>query len=209
MNTSRSFNFAAANSMGMNLSLPVSRRDALRIGLFSTAGLLLADGRVLGAADAPPTVRALPVSPIKTKAKSVIQIFLWGGMSHNDTWDPKPDSGYDYMGEFRTAIPTNVDGIQLGELFVDGDLHRVSRVLEDHWPVLAASRQVRHQTLHILDCERQKHELALAEEHFRQVAKVIDGDLLGHGAFQDLKSHHFTGAFLPMPLRPIRTCRAS
>ena len=38
-------------------------------------------------------------------------------MSHNDTWDPKPDSGYDYMGEFRKAIPTNVDGIQVGELF--------------------------------------------------------------------------------------------
>jgi hypothetical protein len=38
-------------------------------------------------------------------------------MSHNDTWDPKPESGTDYMGEFRTAIPTNVDGIQLGELF--------------------------------------------------------------------------------------------
>ncbi|MCR4412330.1 MAG: DUF1501 domain-containing protein, partial [Thermoguttaceae bacterium] len=43
--------------------------------------------------------------------------FLWGGMSHNDTWDPKPESGRDYMGEFAKAIPTNVDGIQIGELF--------------------------------------------------------------------------------------------
>ena len=32
-------------------------------------------------------------TPAKVKAKSVIQIFLWGGMSHNDTWDPKPDVG--------------------------------------------------------------------------------------------------------------------
>ena len=38
-------------------------------------------------------------------------------MSHNDTWDPKPDAGYDYMGDLQEAIPTNVDGIQLGELF--------------------------------------------------------------------------------------------
>ena len=53
----------------------------------------------------------------KVKAKSVIQIFLWGGMSHNDTWDPKPDSGYEYMGEFSKVIPTNVPGIQLGALF--------------------------------------------------------------------------------------------
>jgi hypothetical protein len=53
----------------------------------------------------------------KAKAKSVIQIFLWGGMSHNDTWDPKPDSGRDYMGEFGQVIPTNVSGIQIGALF--------------------------------------------------------------------------------------------
>jgi uncharacterized protein (DUF1501 family) len=114
MNTNPSFtNF---NTLGMNLSLPITRRDALRVGLFSTAGLLCMDGRVLGA-EATNNVQALPISPIKPKAKSVIQIFLWGGMSHNDTWDPKPDAGYDYMGEFRNAIPTNVDGIQIGELF--------------------------------------------------------------------------------------------
>ena len=51
------------------------------------------------------------------KAKSVIQIFLWGGMSHNDTWDPKPEAGRDYMGDFMQVIPTNVDGIRLGALF--------------------------------------------------------------------------------------------
>src|SRR5437868_3959275 len=109
--------FSDPSSLGLCLSLPMSRRDAMRIGLFSTAGLLIDRGRMLRADDAPPAVQALPTPPIKTKAKSVIQIFLWGGMSHNDTWDPKPDAGYDYMGDFRTAIPTNVDGIQIGELF--------------------------------------------------------------------------------------------
>jgi hypothetical protein len=58
-----------------------------------------------------------PAAPAKVKAKSVIQVFLWGGMSHIDTWDPKPEAGRDYMGELAKAIPTNVDGIQLGELF--------------------------------------------------------------------------------------------
>ncbi len=53
----------------------------------------------------------------KVQTKSVIQIFLWGGMSQNDTWDPKPGSGYDYMGDFDKVIPTNVNGIQLGSLF--------------------------------------------------------------------------------------------
>jgi hypothetical protein len=53
----------------------------------------------------------------KGQAKSVIQIFLWGGISQNDCWDPKPGTGYDYLGEFDKFIPTNVDGIQLSSLF--------------------------------------------------------------------------------------------
>lgn len=95
-------------------AMRVSRREAMRLGLCGAAGLLAA-GRVClraGAAGAP---KAKP--PLKAKAKSVIQIFLWGGMSHNDTWDPKPESGRDYMGEFMAVIATNVKGIQLGALF--------------------------------------------------------------------------------------------
>ena len=61
--------------------------------------------------------RSRPKPRPRSKAKSVIQIFLWGGMSHIDTWDPKPEAGREYMGEFAKAIPTNVDGIQIGELF--------------------------------------------------------------------------------------------
>lgn len=108
------------NLMGLSMSLPMSRREALRLSLFSTAGLFLTGRTVLGGepvagAAAPVANTAAPL--IKVRAKSVIQVFLWGGMSHNDTWDPKPDSGYDYMGDLRQAIPTNVDGIQLGPLF--------------------------------------------------------------------------------------------
>jgi hypothetical protein len=109
---------------GMSLSLGLSRRDAMRIGMFSTAGMLLSRGQAFGSALEPLAGKSTGSAPTastssssKGKAKSVIQIFLWGGMSHNDTWDPKPDSGHEYMGEFAKALPTNVDGIQLGELF--------------------------------------------------------------------------------------------
>jgi len=104
-------------SLGLSLSLPLSRREALRIGVFSTAALLLPCRGASAKADlkAAPNTGAGP--HLNPKAKSVIQVFLWGGMSHIDTWDPKPDAGSDYMGEFKTAIPTNVDGIQIGELF--------------------------------------------------------------------------------------------
>ncbi|MBM4016959.1 MAG: DUF1501 domain-containing protein [Planctomycetes bacterium] len=91
----------------------MSRREAMRQGLCGAAGLMLA-GRLGSYALA----AAEPAkAPAAVKAKSVIQIFLWGGMSHNDTWDPKPESGRDYMGEFTQVIPTNVDGIQIGALF--------------------------------------------------------------------------------------------
>lgn len=48
------------------------------------------------------------------KAKSCIVLFAWGGISHLDTWDPKPDAPSDIRGEFK-PISTSVDGIQLGE----------------------------------------------------------------------------------------------
>jgi hypothetical protein len=93
---------------------PFSRRELLRYSLAGTAGLMLADKLNFYALAA--EEQAPKVVP-KGKAKSVIQVFLWGGMSHSDTWDPKPDAGYDYTGQFAKTIPTNVKGIHLGELF--------------------------------------------------------------------------------------------
>ena len=111
----------------------VSRREAMRRGVWGTAGMIAAGGlssRVFAAAaEKTPEQKAAEekaardeAAKAKAKAKkvqtkSVIQIFLWGGMSHNDTWDPKPGTGYDYLGEFDKVIPTNVAGIQLGALF--------------------------------------------------------------------------------------------
>jgi len=106
-------NWPDSDSAGMR-GTPISRREALRRGLIGMAGLLLADKLSFKswAEDMPP-----PAQKTQPKAKSVIQVFLWGGMSHTDTWDPKPDAGYDYTGQLKTTIPTNVSGIQLGELF--------------------------------------------------------------------------------------------
>ena len=84
----------------------VSRREALRLSLVGTAGLLLADG--LG--------RAAPATKPSARAKAVIQVWLWGGASHLDTFDPKPEAGNDYCGPFSKPITTNVDGMVIGEL---------------------------------------------------------------------------------------------
>jgi hypothetical protein len=84
----------------------ISRREALKRGLLGAAGLTLA-----GAVKKP--VKAATVRP---KAKSIIQIWMWGGPSHIDTFDPKPDAGYDYCGPLNKTISTNVAGIRIGEL---------------------------------------------------------------------------------------------
>jgi hypothetical protein len=48
------------------------------------------------------------------KAKSLIQILLVGGLSHIDSFDPKPLAPVEVRGDWK-AIPTSVDGIQLSE----------------------------------------------------------------------------------------------
>ena len=90
----------------------ISRRETLRRGLAGAAGLMLAGGPGALAA----ALRQDP-APARVKARAVIQVFLWGGMSHNDTWYPKPEAGREYMGDFGAVVPTNVEGIQLGALY--------------------------------------------------------------------------------------------
>jgi uncharacterized protein (DUF1501 family) len=85
----------------------ISRREALRRGLLGTTGLLLAN---------PFGGPAFAAAPPVAKAKSVIQIWMWGGVCHLDTFDPKPEAGEDYCGPLKSPIATNVPGIRIGEL---------------------------------------------------------------------------------------------
>lgn len=86
---------------------PVSRRAAVRSGLAAGLGLLMGNRLAAHAGASKPSAEA--------KAKSVIQVWLWGGACHIDTFDPKPQAGPDYCGPLNSAIPANVDGIQLGQ----------------------------------------------------------------------------------------------
>jgi hypothetical protein len=87
----------------------------MRHGLCGAAALALADGLVRSV-----PVRASNETPhgvtTNAKAKAVIQIWMWGGPAHLDTFDPKPEAGNDYCGSLNKPIPTNVDGIVIGEL---------------------------------------------------------------------------------------------
>ena len=88
----------------------ITRRDLLRYGIMATAGLCAT--RYLPTLAQAQTSPALP----KPKAKSVIQIWMWGGPAHLDTFDPKPEAGRDYCGPFTTPIETNISGTRICEM---------------------------------------------------------------------------------------------
>jgi hypothetical protein len=87
-----------------------SRRDFLRIGGLSALGLSLPGFFRLQKALADSNLKKSP-SP-----GGINCIFMWmrGGPSHHDTFDPKPDAPSEIRGEFDT-IPTTLPGIRLVE----------------------------------------------------------------------------------------------
>jgi len=93
----------------------MSRREALRRG-FAGAAALAVGGAAEWSLRAAVKGPAVGATARPAKAKSVIQIWCWGGPAHLDTFDPKPDAGQDYCGNLTKPIATNVDGMQICEL---------------------------------------------------------------------------------------------
>ena len=58
---------------------------------------------------------AVGLSAEAQRAKSVILIYLDGGPAQTDTFDPKPNAGRNYYGNFKGVAKTNVEGIEIGE----------------------------------------------------------------------------------------------
>jgi len=81
-----------------------NRRDVLQLALGGAAGLF---------APRVPASWAQAAAPVG-KAKACILIYLYGGPSHLDIWDLKPEAPAEIRGEFK-PIATRVPGIQLCE----------------------------------------------------------------------------------------------
>ncbi len=79
-----------------------SRRDFLRVGGLGSVGL----AGLLRAEAAAATA--------KSRAKSVILVFLGGGLSHHDSFDPKPEAPDDIRGKY-SPIETVVPGLQISD----------------------------------------------------------------------------------------------
>src|SRR5687768_8476931 len=90
-----------------------SRREFLRVGGAGVLGIALGDLLRLQAVASTPA--AATTKNGWGKAKSVILVFLQGGPSHIDIWDPKPDAPSNVRGEFK-SIKTIVPGINVTEV---------------------------------------------------------------------------------------------
>ncbi|GBD37151.1 hypothetical protein HRbin36_02281 [bacterium HR36] len=83
----------------------LTRRDFLHVGALTTFGFSLPAWEALAAQGA-----------ARAKDINCILLFLVGGPSHIDTWDPKPNAPAEIRGPFK-PIATNVPGIQISEIF--------------------------------------------------------------------------------------------
>jgi hypothetical protein len=106
--------------------LPLSRRDLLRLGGIAPfglawSGLPKAEGAV-GAGSKP--------------IRACIFIFYYGGPSHLDTFDPKPDAPAEVRGEFAT-IATTVPSLRIGEHLpaMARVMHKVAVIRGMHHPM--------------------------------------------------------------------------
>lgn len=86
-----------------------SRRTMLQVGSVGLLGLGINHLAALREARA-----ALPWGASEGKARSVIFIFLSGGLSQHDSFDPKPEAPANIRGEFA-SIPTQTPGLHICE----------------------------------------------------------------------------------------------
>ena len=82
----------------------LSRRSFLEIGSSAVGGISL-----------PEILRADEQQNSGNSQKSVIMVYLSGGLAHQDTFDLKPDAPEGIRGEFK-PMDSSVPGVQVGEL---------------------------------------------------------------------------------------------
>lgn len=99
--------FADLNPLAEEGLVVRGRRNLLKAGLAGMAGLSV-PALLQSQAEALATGRSTP------GPRSVILLWMTGGPSHLDTWDPKPDRPAENRGPFET-IPTRLPGVRICE----------------------------------------------------------------------------------------------
>lgn len=133
--------FAALNPLVPEGLVLRTRRNMLKAGLMGLAGLTVPDLLRLRSAVASqegnPSPAANPISKIENlkSQRSVILLWMTGGPSHLDTWDPKPDRPAQNRGPFgvtRTKLPGVVICEHLPKMAAMLDRFTLIRSMDSH-----------------------------------------------------------------------------
>jgi hypothetical protein len=100
----------------------LDRRSFLRAGMLGAAGMALPSLLRWEA-------RAAEEGNAATRTKNVIILWMRGGPSQHETWDPKPEAPAEVRGPFG-AIPTKVPGIRISGLLPK------SAAIMDKWSII-------------------------------------------------------------------------
>jgi hypothetical protein len=95
-----------------------SRRDFLRVGALGPLGLSLGQllsAQAAGVAAATASGHGLSPRAVRPRAKSVILVYLGGGISHHDSFDMKPEATEEIRGKYK-SISSDVAGLPVCEL---------------------------------------------------------------------------------------------
>jgi uncharacterized protein (DUF1501 family) len=101
----------------MRHNVRLDRRSFVKAGILGSAGLSLAE------------LLRSEARANSSRRPSVIILWMRGGPSHIDMWDPKPDAPAEYRGEFG-VMPTSVPGILLSDM-----LPRSARIMQK-WSIV-------------------------------------------------------------------------
>jgi hypothetical protein len=115
--------------------------------------------------------------------RSCILLIFYGGPSHLDTWDPKPDAPAEVRGEFQ-AIATNVPG-----QFISEHLPRMAQVIDK----LAVVRSMHHS---MTDHNAAMYEVLVGRDPFGGNAPVVTdrkNDFPSHGSALSYLVEHGQG----------------
>lgn len=112
--------------------IELSRRDFIRMSAIGTLGMQFGKSAF-----------SQPLTGLKTgHAKSVIEIWMWGGPSHVDTFDPKPEAGREIIGPYTDVIETSVAGIR-----INSNLSKLARHADKYSIIRSLTHGIRaHET---------------------------------------------------------------
>ena len=104
---------AFARTVYIAMNMNITRRHLLKVGGLGLLGLTM-----------PKLLRAEAMKKLTARAKSVIFLFQWGGPSHIDMFDRKPEAPEGIRGPLK-GVPSNVPGLHVCE-----GMERVAKIMD-------------------------------------------------------------------------------